>query len=228
MTRFSFSLALCSALIMGCSAEQSESSDRAALDAVMEVANVEPDNQALVRQIDFNPDGVTTITWEDLLPEGEEEILEKLYIEFYQEFEARLREQQSALSSSLSSAGDVDISMIEEGSDADTMQQIGTFNVVEDLDGQKVRLPGYIVPLDFKADAEHTEFLLVPYFGACLHSPPPPPNQIVFVTSNPPAKIPDIYDPVWLEGTMTTGQFNTEMGNSAYELSLSKLEPYEY
>jgi hypothetical protein len=92
----------------------------------------------------------------------------------------------------------------------------------------RVRMPGYIVPLDFSAESKHTEFLLVPYFGACLHSPPPPPNQIVFVTANPPASIPDIYEPVWLEGEMKTGRFDTDMANSAYELKLSKLEPYEY
>ena len=122
----------------------------------------------------------------------------------------------------------VDLSLIAEGSDMDSMEQIGTFNVVDDLDGKKVRIPGYIVPLDFSANAEHREFLLVPYFGACLHTPPPPPNQIIFVSAEPPAKIPDIYDPVWLEGSLTTGRFDTELGNSAYELSLSLLEPYEF
>jgi hypothetical protein len=139
-----------------------------------------------------------------------------------------MMQQQSTLSSTLDMDQDMSLSLIAEGSDMDTMEQIGTFNVVEDLDGMKVRLPGYIVPLDFSASAEHREFLLVPYFGACLHSPPPPPNQIVFVTANPPASIPDVYDPVWLEGTLTTGQFDSELGNSAYELSLSLIEPYEY
>ncbi|MEM9600322.1 MAG: DUF3299 domain-containing protein [Pseudomonadota bacterium] len=176
--------------------------------------------------------GVTQLAWEDLMPEGEEERLEELYEAFYREFEARLMAQQSNLSSTLSndqdSNSELALSMIAEGSDMDTMEQIGTFNVVEELDGMKIRLPGYIVPLDFSAKAEHKEFLLVPYFGACLHSPPPPPNQIVFVTAEPAAKIPDIYDPVWLEGTLSTGRFDSELGNSAYELSLSLLEPYEW
>ena len=108
------------------------------------------------------------------------------------------------------------------------MEQIGTYNVVEDLNGEKIRIPGYVVPLDFSAKSEHTEFLLVPYFGACLHTPPPPPNQIVFVTASPAVKIENIYEPIWLEGTMRTGQFNSELGNSAYEVSLSKAETYEY
>jgi hypothetical protein len=189
---------------------------------------VQSDSDAPGATDTLSPNEVTLIAWEDLMPEGEEERLTELYEEFYREFEKRLMQQQSTLMSSGEDNQDLSLSLISEGSDMDTMEQIGTFNVVDDLDGMKIRLPGYIVPLDFSADAEHREFLLVPYFGACLHTPPPPPNQIVFVSAEPPAKIPNIYDPVWLEGTLTTGRFDTDMGNSAYELSLSKLEPYEF
>ena len=127
------------------------------------------------------------------------------------------------------SDNDVDfLAMIEEDSPADTMDQLGTFNVVEELDGLDIRVPGYVVPLNFNADNEYTEFLLVPYFGACLHKPPPPPNQIIYVKSDPAAKVESIYDPVWVEGTMKTGRFDSDMANSAYELTLSKIEIYEY
>lgn len=167
-----------------------------------------------------------TITWEHLMPEGEDELLEELYAEFYEEQEKRFTQQVPL---SQIDKADIDIlDTIEEGSDQDTMVQIGTYNVVEDLNGAKVRLPGYVVPLDFKASSEYEEFLLVPYFGACLHTPPPPPNQIVFIKSSPAIKIEDIYEPVWIEGVMKTGQFGSDLGNSAYELTLSKLEPYEY
>jgi hypothetical protein len=119
-------------------------------------------------------------------------------------------------------------SLIEEGSDADTMNQIGTFNVVKELNGQRIRVPGYVVPFDFNANSEYNEFLVVPYFGACLHTPPPPPNQIILVKSAFAAKIDNIYEPFWLEGTLKTGEFLNDLGNSAYELDLSKIEPYEY
>jgi hypothetical protein len=52
--------------------------------------------------------------------------------------------------------------------------------IVEDLNGRIVRMPGYLLPLDV-IGAKVTEFLLVPYIGACIHVPPPPPNQIVYV-----------------------------------------------
>jgi hypothetical protein len=176
--------------------------------------------------------GVTEISWEDLMPEGEDEVLEALYLEFYEEFERRMLQNSTPLSAAAKQDLEQDIgdvsSMIQEGSADDTMEQIGTFNVVKELDGKHIRVPGYVVPFDFNADAEHKEFLLVPYFGACLHTPPPPPNQIIFVKSEAGAKIDNIYDPVWLEGTLSTGEFLNELGNSAYELSLAKIEPYEY
>ncbi|MBC6402734.1 MAG: DUF3299 domain-containing protein [Hyphomonadaceae bacterium] len=170
---------------------------------------------------------VTRIIWDDLMPEGEFERLEALYENFFEELEARMSRQQTLMDAARGDDFDI-TSIIAEGSADDSMEQIGTYNVVEELDGVNIRIPGYIVPLDFNADAQHDEFLLVPYFGACLHTPPPPPNQILYVKAEPPAEIPDIYEPVWVEGKLETGRFLTGMGNSAYELSLSKLEPYEY
>lgn len=169
----------------------------------------------------------TLLVWEDLMPEGEDARLAELYSEFYEEMEAKMR-QQMTLADAAQEEGTAVTDIITEGSAQDTMEQIGTFNVVESLNGEKIRIPGYVVPLDFSANFEYTEFLLVPYFGACLHTPPPPPNQIVFVKSNTPVKVASINDPVWLEGIMATGKFTSDLGNSAYELNLSKLEPYEY
>jgi len=169
----------------------------------------------------------TLLVWEDLMPEGEDALLAELYSDFYEDMETKMREQMTLADAAREAEASV-TDIISEGSAQDTMEQIGTYNVVESLNGEKIRIPGYVVPLDFSAKSEHTEFLLVPYFGACLHTPPPPPNQIVFVKADPAAKIPNIYDPVWLEGTMKTGKFSSELGNSAYELNLSKLEPYEY
>ena len=171
-------------------------------------------------------DGFEELAWEDLMPEGEVARLEALYANFYDDLEDRLRATQTLVEAGQE---EQDVStLIAEGSADDSMEQIGTFNTVADLDGARVRLPGYVVPFDFSADAEHSEFLLVPYFGACLHTPPPPPNQMLFVKASPPAKIDDIYEPVWLEGTLSTGRFDSDLGNSAYRMTLSSLTPYEY
>ena len=96
---------------------------------------------------------VTEITWEDLMPEGEDELLESLYVEFYEEFERKMAQNSTTLAEAASQETDMS-SLIEEGSDADTMNQIGTFNVVKELNGQRIRVPGYVVPFDFNANSE--------------------------------------------------------------------------
>jgi hypothetical protein len=154
------------------------------------------------------PNGVREIGWEELLPEGEEERLAQLY------------QQQMAL---LYSGGP-----IAEGSAADQMIQIGTFNTVKELDELKVRIPGYTVPFEFGANAEITEFLLVPYYGACLHAPPPPPNQTVFAMTEDPIRLRDLAQAVWIEGTLFTQTQESELADAAYTIRVDRVEVYEY
>lgn len=71
------------------------------------------------------------------------------------------------------------------------------------LNGQKVRIAGYLLPLEFSEDGD-TDFLLVPYVGACIHVPPPPANQIVFVRLAKKFKVKDLYTAVWVTGAMKT------------------------
>ena len=70
--------------------------------------------------------------------------------------------------------------------------------VVEELDGEQVKIPGFIVPLEVAAGGEISEFLLVPYFGACIHYPPPPSNQIVFVKMEEPITVESQWVPFWV------------------------------
>lgn len=71
------------------------------------------------------------------------------------------------------------------------------------LNGEDVRLTGYLLPLEFSEEGE-TEFLLVPYVGACIHVPPPPPNQIVLVTLNEKFRANEIFTPVRITGKLAT------------------------
>jgi hypothetical protein len=79
------------------------------------------------------------------------------------------------------------------------------------LDGQAVRIPGYLVLLEDGKDGI-TEFLLVPYFGACVHSPPPPANQIIHVLPKSPAKGLRSMDAVWISGTLVREKVDSYMG----------------
>lgn len=72
----------------------------------------------------------------------------------------------------------------------------------ESLDGTVVRIPGYLLPLDFEGLGVR-EFLLVPYVGACIHVPPPPQNQIVHVDLEEPFLTDSLFTPVWVTGRIT-------------------------
>jgi len=98
--------------------------------------------------------------------------------------------------------------------------------VNKELDGQNIRIPGFIVSLDGGPD-ELREFLLVPYFGACIHVPPPPANQIIHVMPEKPAKGFRSMDTVWVSGTIKLEPSQTTMGNSGYILTAKKVLPYQ-
>ena len=97
--------------------------------------------------------------------------------------------------------------------------------VVGELDGQQVRLPGFVVPLDFE-DTETSEFLLVPYFGACIHVPPPPSNQIVYVKTVAGYPLKELFDPVWVTGEISTQAHLNELGDAGYTMQATIIEPY--
>jgi len=93
------------------------------------------------------------------------------------------------------------------------------------MDGQNVRIAGYLVPLDETKDGL-IQFLLVPYFGACIHTPPPPSNQIIEVRPKQPSKGYRPMDTVWVSGTLRTLRSETYMGTSSYRMEAMRVEPY--
>lgn len=95
---------------------------------------------------------------------------------------------------------------------------------VDALDGVAIRLPGYVVPLD-EVKGELKEFLLVPYFGACIHTPPPPANQIVLVVAPKGVKF-RAMDTVWVSGRLQASRNDSAMGASGYRVEASAVEAY--
>ncbi len=102
------------------------------------------------------------------------------------------------------------------------------FSVNKSLEGAIVRLPGFIVPLEAVKGSDLSEFLLVPYFGSCIHVPPPPPNQIVYVHASKRTGIDSIYDAYWITGKLHLQTRTTRLGSTAYELNAEKIELYKY
>lgn len=113
---------------------------------------------------------------------------------------------------------------ISHENDTPPQQKLG--GVREDLNGKKVRMPGFVIPLEGDSEVV-TEFLLVPYFGACIHVPPPPPNQIVDVKFKNGAPITDLWQTVNVVGILKTETINHGLGETAYLIEGIKIEPYK-
>lgn len=132
---------------------------------------------------------------------------------------------------------------------ADRYQQALTSAAVRpEFEGRPVKLAGFIVPLAFKtgsgatsaegaalaaftggtvsADTLVTEFFLVPFFGACIHVPPPPPNQIIYARYEPGLHLPSLYDPFWISGHLQVATTANATATSAYSIDIVAIEPY--
>ena len=100
--------------------------------------------------------------------------------------------------------------------------------VVEELDGERVKIPGFVVPLEVSDGGKVSEFLLVPYFGACIHYPPPPPNQLVHVTTDKPIDLESTWDPIWATGELKAEYRESGLGTAGYTMEAKIIEKYEY
>jgi hypothetical protein len=107
------------------------------------------------------------------------------------------------------------------------MAQSGTFKTVADVTGRKIKLPGYVVPIETDDRGRMTEFFFVPFFGACIHVPPPPPNQLVHAVLAKPMPTPQISDPYWLRGELRIETVKNKVAGSAYSMSDAVLLPME-
>lgn len=136
------------------------------------------------------------------------------------------------------------IASLEEGSDGDSLagaseqlqdsleakryfSALQSTRVVEVFNGAKVNIPGFVVPLDFDEQQQVTEFLLVPFFGACIHLPPPPPNQIIHVKYATGLSFMQIDAPYILEGTLHTTQVESPLAIAAYSMTVDSMVRYE-
>lgn len=99
--------------------------------------------------------------------------------------------------------------------------------IVPTLEGQRVKLPGFVVPLEMDAK-KIDQFLLVPYYGACIHVPPPPANQTIHVvTGEGKAFDGQLFDVVWVSGTMRVERLSSDLAEAGYRLEDARVVPYE-
>ncbi len=115
---------------------------------------------------------------------------------------------------------------ISAANDDRYQQALVSANVVPEMDNQAIKIPGFIVPLEFNEDETVTQFFLVPYFGACIHQPPPPPNQIIFVNYPKGLTLESLYDPFWISGILSTSVIQNDMATAAYTMEVQHYELY--
>jgi hypothetical protein len=144
-----------------------------------------------------------TVTWEELVPKGRDP----------------LKQFRGRDLSHIPEGGETELGLMRE------MRELwDSAPTRSDLNGANIRLPGYVVPLE-QSRGKVKEFLLVPYFGACIHYPPPPANQIVHVVLSKPRPL-RAMDPVWASGTLRTLRQDTPWGISGYSLEGFDVERY--
>ncbi len=116
--------------------------------------------------------------------------------------------------------------MIDHSSEPLSSQQPPSSGRRNDWNGKMVRLPGFIVPID-QSSAGVTAFILAPYVGACVHVPPPPANQLVFVTCETPYEMSGMFEAINVTGLFGTASTYTQLAQVGYALTADKIEPYQ-
>lgn len=167
--------------------------------------------------------GYRTIEWTDLMPK---EDLEAFLNPPESLNDIADGSEQDQIESRIQSAVEA---AVEAAGDSPYQRALVSTRVVPEFDGQSIRLPGFIVPLEFgDGQQQVTRFFLVPYFGACIHVPPPPPNQIIYAEFDPGFKLESLYKPFWISGQLRTSLIENDMATAAYAVTVDSIEPYDY
>lgn len=101
------------------------------------------------------------------------------------------------------------------------------YKFVDNLNNRRIRIPGYMLPLE-NTRRGVTEFILVPYAGACIHVPPPPPNQLIFATATRPYRAETLFEAIWVEGPIRVNPISTNLAEIGYEMTADVIETYEW
>ena len=168
------------------------------------------------KQAELPASAFKTVEWIDLMPKAELDALLDPPSYITDVKDGSLEDQiSSQIQNTITAARD------------DLYQQaLVSTNIIPQMDGQAIRIPGFIVPLEFDDEQTVTQFFLVPFFGACIHVPPPPPNQIIFVDYPKGLKLSALYDPFWISGTLKTSLVENEIATAAYSMQMQSFEAY--
>nr|WP_136250925.1 DUF3299 domain-containing protein [Ningiella ruwaisensis] len=169
----------------------------------------ETQNDALVKR--FESSSMIQLEWSQLLPQEEKSILKK-----YQQNQAGTPKEFA----------DNLLLSLQASTDEDYSSAMISTNSVDTFDNKPVSIAGFIVPIDYAEDKSLSNIFIVPYFGACLHFPPPPPNQIIFAQLGAGFTDFELTQAYRLRGVLRRGLFEDPLGTSAYILDVVSIEPY--
>lgn len=160
----------------------------------------------------------STVEWTDLLPEEDLQALLNPP-EYLMDVEEGSEEDQSAYQQLTTGA--------TSSEKPDRYQQaLLSTDYRQEFNNRDIRIAGYLVPLEFESSQLITQALLVPYFGACIHLPPPPPNQVILLNAPQGLALGESYNPYWLSGRLRTSVQKNDIGTSAYEMDVASYELY--
>lgn len=151
---------------------------------------------------------ITPLGWGELLPKSDKEVLAK-----YQSSSDKSLSEQVTLS-------------LQATTNQRYQSALYSTDVVEDAIGKAVSISGYMVPIDLNEDRSVKRFFLVPYYGACIHYPPPPPNQMIYVNLIDGFSKIMMSQAFTLTGVLEKGLFEDHQGTSAYILNVSQIEKF--
>lgn len=113
-----------------------------------------------------------------------------------------------------------------QASDDAYQRALSSTRVIAELNNKNIRIPGFVVPVTIEGD-KTTEFFIVPYFGACIHYPPPPPNQTIYAVYKAGFSLEEIYEPFDFSGLLTTSIKGNELATAAYHLNIQQVDVFE-
>lgn len=162
----------------------------------------------------YETQNVKSLDWESLLPESEKTRLQK-----YQQITPKQTETVGDMASQI-------LLSIQASADKEYQSAMYSVNTVEAFNNKAVSVAGFVVPIEFHPDKTPSLVFIVPYYGACIHFPPPPPNQIIFARLAPDFELADLQQAYRFNGVLQTGLFEDPMGTSAYEMEVVSIATF--
>ncbi len=212
--RLSLLMLLCLAALLSCTQGEEDRGRSNETQVIFDLPDTELEQATTAAEVRY----FRSVEWTDLMPPEDLRALMNPP-EYISEVEEGSEEDKFSLAVT---------EAMSKSLDEEYVRAMTSTNTVADLNGVAIRIPGFVVPLGMAGDQSVNEFFLVPYYGACLHLPPPPPNQMIYVKLDKGLRLDSLYDPFWLSGVLSSTITENDTAQSAYRMEVLDYELYDY